>query len=40
VRDVGEVEAAAAGHGLRLTEVVEMPANNLTLVLAKAPPAT
>jgi hypothetical protein len=37
VRDVGEIEAAAAGQGLRLAEVVEMPANNLTLVLQRQP---
>lgn len=32
VRDVADVEAAAAAHGLCLREVVEMPANNLSLV--------
>jgi hypothetical protein len=32
VRDVEAVEAAATAYGLRLSEVVEMPANNLTLV--------
>jgi SAM-dependent methyltransferase len=32
VRDLGEVEKAAKGQGLRLVEVIEMPANNLTLV--------
>jgi SAM-dependent methyltransferase len=32
VRDVEAVEAAAMAHGLLLSEVVEMPSNNLTLV--------
>jgi SAM-dependent methyltransferase len=32
LRDVEAVEAEAARHGLRLERVVEMPANNLTLV--------
>jgi SAM-dependent methyltransferase len=36
VRDVQELEVAAAERGLRLTEVVEMPANNLTLVFERA----
>jgi cyclopropane fatty-acyl-phospholipid synthase-like methyltransferase len=34
VRDVSEVEAAAAARGLLLREIVEMPANNLSLVFA------
>jgi hypothetical protein len=32
LRDLEAVEAEAAGQGLRLERVVEMPANNLTLV--------
>ena len=32
LRDLEAVEAEAARHGLRLERVVEMPANNLTLV--------
>ncbi len=32
VRDLDEVSAVAEGHGLVLDEVVEMPANNLTVV--------
>lgn len=32
VRDVAEVEAAALARGLRLREIVDMPANNLSLV--------
>ena len=36
VRDVEELEKVAAGVGLRLTEVVEMPANNLMLIFARA----
>jgi SAM-dependent methyltransferase len=32
VRDLGEVEAEASRYGFRLAEVVEMPANNLTIV--------
>ncbi|HEX8625448.1 MAG TPA: DUF938 domain-containing protein [Allosphingosinicella sp.] len=32
LRDLEAVEAEAAKHGLRLERVVEMPANNLTLV--------
>jgi SAM-dependent methyltransferase len=34
VRDVGRIETAARDRGLRLLEIADMPANNLTLVLA------
>jgi hypothetical protein len=36
VRDLGDVTALAAPHGLRLAETVAMPANNLSVVLRKA----
>jgi hypothetical protein len=35
LRDLEAVEAEAAGHGLRLERLVEMPANNLTLVFRR-----
>ena len=35
VRDVADVERAAAENGLDLREIVEMPANNLSLVFEK-----
>ena len=35
VRDVESVQALAATHGLVLSEVIEMPANNLSLVFIK-----
>jgi SAM-dependent methyltransferase len=35
VRDLDEVAAAAAGHGLALDQVIEMPANNLTVVFRR-----
>jgi hypothetical protein len=35
VRDVQEIEVAVATCGLRLSEVVEMPANNLTVVFER-----
>jgi hypothetical protein len=38
VRDLGEVEAEAARHGLALRAVVEMPANNLSVVFVSSPP--
>ncbi len=36
VRDVEELEKVARGAGLELSEIVEMPANNLILVFARA----
>ncbi len=36
VRDLEDLEGLAAGSGLSLAEDVEMPANNLTLVFARA----
>lgn len=36
LRDLEAVEAEAAGNGLRLDRVVEMPANNLTAVFRRA----
>lgn len=36
VRDVADVEGLATGAGLALIETTEMPANNLTLVFARA----
>ncbi len=35
VRDVADVERAADAHGLALREIVEMPANNLSLVFIR-----
>jgi SAM-dependent methyltransferase len=37
VRDVEDVESLARAAGLALVEIVEMPANNLTVVFARAP---
>ncbi len=39
VRDVDDLVGEAAPHGLELSEKVEMPANNLSLVFVKASPA-
>ena len=39
VRDVADLEKLAAGAGLALSEIVEMPANNLILVFVRAKPA-
>lgn len=39
VRDVADLERLAAGAGLALSEIVEMPANNLILVFVRAKPA-
>jgi SAM-dependent methyltransferase len=39
VRDIADLESLGAGGGLALQEVVEMPANNLILVFARATPA-
>ena len=36
VRDVDDLVGEAASHGLELREVLEMPANNLSLVFVKA----
>jgi Protein of unknown function (DUF938) len=35
VRDIDDVVREAAPHGLELREVIEMPANNLSLVFVK-----
>jgi SAM-dependent methyltransferase len=35
VRDVAEVAALAAGHGLALDEITHMPSNNLSVVFRK-----
>jgi cyclopropane fatty-acyl-phospholipid synthase-like methyltransferase len=35
VRDLGEVQAEARRHGFSLREIVEMPANNLSVVFAR-----
>ena len=35
IRDLGDVEAEAARHGLRLETTVQMPANNLSVVFRK-----
>ncbi|MFN5573923.1 MAG: DUF938 domain-containing protein, partial [Bradyrhizobium sp.] len=35
VRDIADVAALAARHGLALRETVEMPANNMILVFAR-----
>ncbi len=35
VRDVADVERVAGEHGLKLQEIVEMPANNLSLVFSR-----
>ena len=36
VRDIADVEHAAAAHGFALHEIVDMPANNLSLVFMKS----
>ena len=38
VRDVDDLVDEASPHGLELLELVEMPANNLSLVFVKAGP--
>jgi len=35
VRDVADIEREARRQGLRLREIVEMPANNLSLLFAR-----
>jgi Protein of unknown function (DUF938) len=37
VRDIEALEGLAAGAGLALTEIAEMPANNLILVFERKP---
>src|SRR5512142_2536268 len=39
VRDVDDIVSEATPNGLELREVVDMPANNLSLVLVKSSPA-
>jgi SAM-dependent methyltransferase len=39
VRDLGEVAALAARHGLSLTETVPMPANNLSVIFRRDGPS-
>jgi SAM-dependent methyltransferase len=39
VRDIADLEKLAAGAGLVLVEIAEMPANNLILVFARPKPA-
>jgi cyclopropane fatty-acyl-phospholipid synthase-like methyltransferase len=36
VRDLSEIFLAAEPHGLRLQEIMEMPANNLSVIFAKS----
>jgi hypothetical protein len=36
VRNLGEICIAAERHGLRLQEIIEMPANNLSVIFAKS----
>jgi hypothetical protein len=35
VRDIADIARAGAGHGLSLRDIVEMPANNLSLVFVR-----
>jgi len=39
IRDLDDLAIEAAPHGLELREIVEMPANNLSLVFVKTSPA-
>jgi hypothetical protein len=39
VRDIADLEKLAAGAGLVLIDIAEMPANNLILVFARPKPA-
>jgi hypothetical protein len=39
VRDIVDLEKLAAGAGLVLIDIAEMPANNLILVFARPKPA-
>lgn len=36
IRDIADVAAEGAAHGLRLAEIIEMPANNLSVLLRRA----
>jgi cyclopropane fatty-acyl-phospholipid synthase-like methyltransferase len=38
VRDIADIESAARAHGFALNEIVDMPANNLSLVFVKQQP--
>ena len=36
LKDIRDLEAAAAPHGIKLREILELPANNFILLFKKA----